>query len=71
MKKRLDVDDKLFAEAKAACGAATATETLRLGLEALIRRAANERHLALRGSLPPAADVPRRRERPSPKRKGA
>ena len=68
MKKTLDVDAKLYAEAKAACGARTSTETLRLGLEALIRRAANERMLALRRSLPRAADVPPRRKKPSPKR---
>jgi hypothetical protein len=29
MKKTLNIDDKLFAEAKAACGAATDTETVR------------------------------------------
>ena len=53
----------LFAEAKQACGAATDTDTVRLGLEALVRHAAYERLRALRGSEPRAQDVPRRRER--------
>jgi Arc/MetJ family transcription regulator len=69
MKKTLHVDDRLFAEAKTACGAASDTETVRLGLEALVRRAAYERLRALRGSEPSARDVPRRRERP-PRRRG-
>jgi hypothetical protein len=33
MKKTFNLDDKLFREAKVACGAATDTETIRLGLE--------------------------------------
>lgn len=69
MKKTFNVDDQLFNEAKAACGAATDTETIRLGLEALVRHAAYERIRALRGSEPQARDVPRRRERPTPKRR--
>lgn len=68
LKKTLNVDDELFTEAKAACGATTDTETVRLGLEALVRHAAYERLRALRGAEPYARDVPRRRERPSPKR---
>ena len=40
MKKTLNIDDKLFSEAKQACGAATDTDTVRLGLEALVRHAA-------------------------------
>jgi len=71
MKKTLNVDDELFKQAKAACGAATDTETVRLGLEALVRRAANERLRALRGSEPHAQDVPRRREKPRAKRRVA
>lgn len=71
MKKTFNVDDKLFKEAKAACGASTDTATLRLGLEALVRQAAYERLRALRGTEPLARDVPRRRERPSPKRRVA
>jgi len=71
MKKTLNVDDKLFKEARVACGATTDTETVRLGLEALVRHAAYERLRALRGAEPRARDVPRRRERSSPKRRVA
>jgi Arc/MetJ family transcription regulator len=69
MKKTFNIDDTLFAEAKAACGASTDTETVRLGLEALVRDRAYQRLAALRGSEPDAQDVPRRREPPSPKRR--
>jgi hypothetical protein len=71
MKKTFNVDARLLKEAKAACGAATDTETLRLGLEALVRKAAYERLRALLGTEPHAASVPRRREKPSPKRRVA
>lgn len=62
MKKTLHVDDQLLKEAKAASGAANDTETVRLGLEALVRRAAYQRLRRLRGSEPGSEDVPRRRE---------
>lgn len=62
MKKTLNIDDELFDSAKAACGASTDTETVRLGLEALVRRAAYDRLRSLRGTEPDAEDVPRRRE---------
>ena len=65
MKKTLHINEQLLREAKSAAGAQTDTETVRLGLEALIRRAAYERLRALRGSEPRARDVRRRRERPS------
>jgi hypothetical protein len=65
VKKTLNVDATLFAEAKEACGAATDTDTVRLGLEALIRHAAYQRLRALRGSDPHAQEPPRRRERVS------
>jgi len=71
MKKTLNIDDKLFKDAKAACGAATDTEKVRLGLEALVRHAAYQRARSLLGSEPNARDVPRRRERPSSKRRVA
>jgi hypothetical protein len=71
MKKTFNVDGELFNEAKAACGAATGTDTIRLGLQALVRHAAYERLRALLGSEPHAQDVPRRRERPRPKRTAA
>ena len=71
MKKTFNVDDKLLKEAKAAGGTATDTETIRLGLEALVRHAAYQRLRALRGSEPNAREVPRRREKPVRKRKVA
>jgi hypothetical protein len=64
MKKTLHIDQQLFDEAKAACGATTDTETVRLGLEALVRHAAYQRVKALLGTEPDAQDVPRRREEP-------
>jgi Bacterial antitoxin of type II TA system, VapB len=67
MKKTLNIDDQLFEQAKAACGAATDTETVRLGLESLVRHAAYKRLSALMGSEPNAQDVPRRREEESAK----
>ena len=65
MKKTLHIDDRLLREAKAASGAKTDTDTVRLGLEGLVRRAAYERLRALRGSEPQARETPRRRERPA------
>jgi Arc/MetJ family transcription regulator len=65
MKKTLNIDEALFEQAKAACGATTDTETVRLGLEALVRHAAYQRLRALIGSEPDAEDVPRRREEPT------
>jgi hypothetical protein len=62
MKKTLHIDDKLLKEARAACGAITDTDTVRLGLESLVRHAAYERLRLLGGSEPDAKDVPRRRE---------
>ena len=62
MKKTFNVDEKLFEEAKASCGAKTDTETVRMGLEALIRHAAYQRLAALRGSEPHAKEVRRLRE---------
>ena len=63
MKKTLHIDEKILGEAKEACGATTDTETVRLGLEALIRHAAYKRLRKLMGSEKGATDVPRRRER--------
>ena len=63
MKKTLHIDERLLHESKSAAGAKTDTDTVRLGLEALIRRAAYERLRALRGSEPRARNVRRRRER--------
>ena len=62
MKKTFNVDAKLLKDAKAACGASTDTETLRLGLEMLVRHAAYQKLRTFVGSEPDAEDVPRRRE---------
>jgi len=71
MKKTFNVDEKLLREAKAACGATTDTETIRLGLEALVRDAAYQRLKAFLGTEPNAQDVPRRREKPAARRRVA
>lgn len=71
MKKTLHIDEALLSKARAASGASTDTETVRLGLEALVRHAAYERLRALLGSEPAADDVPRRREKPSRKTRAA
>jgi hypothetical protein len=71
MKKTLHIDEDLLHEARSASGARTDTETVRLGLETLVRRRSYERLRALRGSEPKAGDVPRRRERSSRGRRGA
>ena len=63
MKKTLHIDEHLLREARTASGAKSDTDTVRLGLEALVRRAAQDRLRALRGSEPLAGDTPRRRER--------
>jgi Arc/MetJ family transcription regulator len=65
MKKTLHIDERLLRNAKSACGAKTDTDTVRLGLEALVRHGAYERLRALRGSEPRARETPRRRERTS------
>ena len=61
MKKTLHIDEITLRDAKKACGASTDTETVRLGLEALIRHAAYQRLRKLRGSDTAATDIPRRR----------
>lgn len=71
MKKTLNVDEALFVEARLASRATTDTETVRLGLEALVRHAAYERLRALRGSETAVQDVPRRRSKPAAKRRQA
>ena len=62
MKKTLHIDEALLRDARSASGARTDTETVRLGLEALIRQGAYERLRALRGKEPRAGEVRRRRE---------
>ena len=66
MKKTLHIDEGLLRDAKTACGATTDTDTVRLGLEALVRRGAYERLRALRGAEPRARETVRRRDRSSP-----
>ncbi|MGH9413077.1 MAG: type II toxin-antitoxin system VapB family antitoxin [Terriglobales bacterium] len=61
MKKTMDLDRELLAQARAACGAATDTETVRQGLEALVRERAYQELIALGGTMPSLQDVPRRR----------
>ena len=68
MKKTLHIDEQLLRDARAASGARSDTETVRLGLEGLVRQAAYERLRALRGSEPKAVDVDRRREAPARKK---
>ena len=62
MKKTLHIDERLLRDARSASGARTDTDTVRLGLEALVRQAAYDRLRALRGEEPKAADTPRRRQ---------
>ena len=71
MKKTLHIDEKLLQQARTVSRAATDTETIRMGLEALIRHAAYERLRTLRGSEPAARDMPRRREKSTRRRGGA
>ena len=61
MKKTLHIDEDLLRKAKSAAGATTDAETIRLGLEALVRHAAYERLRELRGSERETHDVRRRR----------
>jgi len=69
MKKTLHIDADLLKEARAACGAGTDTETIRLGLEALVRHAAYQRARAFLGTETFKGDVPRRREAPVARKK--
>lgn len=71
MKKTLHIDEAVLREARKVCGGSSDTETVRLGLEALIRQAAYERLRKLRGSDSGAADVPRRRPATRKKRRVA
>ena len=60
MRTTLDIDEELLQEAMRAAEVSTKTAAVRLGLEALIDRAARRRLAALRGTVPEAA-APRRR----------
>ena len=63
-KTTLNIDEQLLAEAREATGAASDTETVRLGLRELVRRAAQKRMATFIGSEKGRSmhDVPRRRE---------
>jgi Arc/MetJ family transcription regulator len=69
MKKTLNIDEKLLADAREATGAKTDTEAVRLGLEAVIRSAAYQRMREFLGSESYSEDVPRRREAPARSRR--
>jgi Bacterial antitoxin of type II TA system, VapB len=71
MKKTLHIDERLLREARSSSGGKTDTETVKLGLEALVRQAAYERLSALRGKEPRATDTPRRREAGATKKHSA
>jgi Arc/MetJ family transcription regulator len=71
MKKTMNIDAALLSAAKEASQASTDTETVQLGLEALVRAAAYERLRALRGSEPRATEAPRRRSNGRSRRKAA
>ncbi len=71
MKKTLHIDESLLREARSASGARSDTDTVRLGLEALVRQAAYDRLRALRGKEPKSTDVPRRREAGATKKHSA
>lgn len=61
MKKTMEIDTGLLARARQAARAASDTETVRLGLESLLREQACRQLIALTGTEPDARDVPRRR----------
>jgi hypothetical protein len=69
MPKTVRVDDELLRQARAASGSRTDADTVRQGLEALIRHAAYVRLQSLCGSERDALEAPRRRSKPSPRRR--
>lgn len=68
-KTTLNIDKELLAEAREATGASSDTETVRLGLQELVRREAQRRMVTFFGSEKgrPIIDPPRRRELPKHK----
>ena len=71
MKKTLNIDETLLAEARKAAGSSTDTDTVRLGLEALVRQAAYQRAAALIGSAKDFVAPPRRRDSSLARRKAS
>jgi len=59
MKKTVEIDDVLLADAKTAIGATTDAATIRAGLEALVRHAAAMRLAAMAGTWPDLDVTPR------------
>ncbi len=62
MRMTLQIDKALLKAAREACGAATDEETVRRGLETLLRDAAYQRIRQLRGSEAGAKDTLRRKK---------
>jgi Arc/MetJ family transcription regulator len=62
MRTTLEIDAKLLDEAMQASGAPNKTTAVRLGLEALVAKAARQRLAALHGKIPAASCAPRRRQ---------
>ena len=57
MRTNIDIDDELLAAAQAATGSTTKKETVRLGLELLVRLDRQRAIRALRGALPWDGDL--------------
>jgi len=66
MRTTLDIDAELLERARKDSGARTKTETIELGLKALVERGAARRLAALAGKFPGAA-APSRRRAPVPR----
>ena len=61
MRTNIDIDDELLAKAQAATGATTKKETVRLGLELLVRMDQEKTLRSLRGALDWDDDLERMR----------
>ncbi|PWJ27472.1 VapB protein of antitoxin of type II toxin-antitoxin system [Branchiibius hedensis] len=61
MRTNIDIDDELLAKAQAATGATTKKETVRLGLELLVRLDQQKALRSLRGALDWDDDLERMR----------
>lgn len=62
MRTNIDIDDELLAAAQAAAGTSTKKDTVRLGLELLVRLDRQRALRAMRGALPWDDDLDRMRE---------
>ena len=71
MRTTLNIDDDLMAEALRCTGEREKTAVVRMGLEALIERAAARRLAALGGAMPDLTMAGRRRAAPSQTPHGA